>query len=380
MSDAPLTFRKVPLVNLEAQICRLRPAIMDAIGRVIDSRAFIKGEFVSKFEKEFAASCHASHAIGNANGTSAIAVALEACGVGRGDEVIVPSHTFIASAEAICHVGAHPVFVDINPQSYSIDSAAVEAAITSKTRAILVVHLYGAPADMKSLMRISERRGLALIEDCAQAHLAEYGGQKCGTFGAAGTFSFYPGKNLGAFGDAGMVVTNDHTIATTVRKLSDHGRLSKYEHDLVGYNYRMDGIQAAVLSAKLPFLAGENERRRAAAAMYDRRLKPMGFKVIEPLVDTTSAYHLYVVEVENRTEVQQRLAIADIETGIHYPLPLHLQPAFADLGGKKGQFPETEFAAAHVLSLPICGDITDDQIDYVSDLFLATARPARAAY
>ncbi len=368
---------KVPFVDLGALHARLKPELMQAMEAVLDARAFIKGPYLARFEQDFAASLGVAHAVGCSNGTSALALILEALGIGPGDEVIVPAHTFIATAEAVCHVGATPVFADIEPGSYTLDPEAAAQAVTPRTRAIIPVHLYGTPARMDALSALAERHGLHLVEDCAQAHLAAFQGRSVGGLGAAGSFSFFPGKNLGALGDAGAVTTGDAVLAEAVRCLADHGRLSKYEHSRVGYNHRMDGLQAAVLSVKLPHLAEATRRRQKAAAHYDQALKPRGFKVIEPPPGATACvYHLYVAEVADRDRVQAELAAAGIETGVHYPLPLHLQPAFAHLGGRKGQFPVTERAAVQVLSLPICGEITADKLAYVCERLLAVARPA----
>jgi dTDP-4-amino-4,6-dideoxygalactose transaminase len=306
-----------------------------------------------------------ANVVGCSNGTAAIALALEALGIGEGDEVITVAHTFIATAEAICEVGARPVFVDIRPDTYLLDPAQLEAAITPRTRAIVPVHLYGHCCDMSPIMEVARLHGLKVVEDCAQAHLATYGGRPVGSFGDAGTFSFYPGKNLGALGDAGCIVTSDADLALRLRKMRDHGRLSKYEHDIVGYNERMDGIQAAVLMVKLDHLTEWTEARRHSAQRYRERLTSLGLKTITPTVQAQPVWHLFVTEVEHRDEVVDRLQSAGIGTGVHYPLPLHLQPALEKFGYRKGAFPHTEAASERVLSLPICAEITDAQVDAV---------------
>jgi dTDP-4-amino-4,6-dideoxygalactose transaminase len=365
----------IPFVDLEGQYRKLKPQIASAIDEVLESRAFIQGPFAARFEKEFADVLGARHGIGCANGTAAISLALEAMGIGRGDEVITVSHTFFATAEAIYHVGATPVFVDIDPDSYTLDAALLEAAITPRTKAIIAVHLYGTPADMDAINAVAARHGLKVVEDAAQAHLATYRGKSAGTLGDAASFSFYPGKNLGAFGDAGFITTSSDETAQRLRRLRDHGRLSKYEHDVIGYNQRMDGLQAAILSVKLKYLAEWTETRRRNAARYDARLQAKGFKTIKAPDHTRSAYHLYVVEVENREEMLKILGEAGIGCGVHYPVPLHLQPALKQRITGRDALPHTERAAARVLSLPMCGELTEDGVERVCDTFLAHARP-----
>jgi len=363
------THQRIPFVNLGRQLERLRPEFVAAFEAVLDSRAFIKGPYVSAFEAAFAEAQGAAHVVGCANGTAAVSLALEAAGIGPGDEVIVPTATFIATGEAVCHVGATPVFCDIDPDSQTIDPKDVERRITPRTKAVIAVHLYGTPADMDALMAIAKAHDLVVIEDCAQAHLATYRGRPVGTIGTAGGFSFFPGKNLGALGDAGAVTVNDAALAERIRKLADHGRLSKYEHDIVGYNQRLDGLQAAMLSVKLPHLAAWTERRRTVARYYDSRLVPAGVKVITPPEGAESVYHLYVIEVEDRQQVSDALAALGVETGVHYPCPLHLQPAFRHLKGDS--LPNAERSAGRILSLPICGEITDDEAEYVCNQVLA---------
>lgn len=364
--------QRIPFVNLGRQIERLRPDLVAAFEAVLDSRGFIKGPHVAAFEAAFAGAIASPHVVGCANGTAAVALALEAAGIGPGDEVIVPSLTFIATGEAVCHVGATPVFCDVDPDTYTICVKDLERRLTPRTRAVIPVHLYGTPADMDAVMAIASAHGLAVIEDCAQAHLATHRGRSAGTIGTAGCFSFFPGKNLGALGDAGAVATADAALAERIRKLADHGRLSKYEHDIVGYNQRLDGLQAAMLSVKLPHLPAWTARRQTVAAYYDSRLKAAGVKVITPPPGAVSVYHLYVIEVDDQDKTAAGLAALGVETGVHYPCPLHLQPAFRHLRGEA--LPNAERAASRILSLPVCGEITDDEAAYVCDQVLVVLR------
>ncbi|MGQ9813577.1 MAG: DegT/DnrJ/EryC1/StrS family aminotransferase [Candidatus Roseilinea sp.] len=368
---------RIPLVDLKAQYQSIQADIDSAIRRVIETTAFINGPDVQSFEREFAEFCGAKHAIGVASGTAALQLAMLACGVGPGDEVITVSHTFCATAEAIAQLGARPVFVDIDPHTYTIDPSAAERAITSRTKAILPVHLYGLPADMDAIQSIARKHGLVVIEDAAQAHGASYKGRSVGAMGDAACFSFYPGKNLGAYGDAGAVTTNNEAIARAVSALRDHGRAigpdgkrSKYEHDRVGYGERLDTLQAAILRAKLPHLRAWTERRRVIAHRYRELLQgsAVGLPVEPP--DTRHVYHLFVVRVSDRRAVQDRLAAKGIDTGIHYPIPLHMQKSFAYLGYREGDLPCTEAAAREILSLPIYPELTAQQQDYVAQAIL----------
>jgi dTDP-4-amino-4,6-dideoxygalactose transaminase len=365
---------QVPFVNLDRQYDALRDEIGAAIGRVLESKAFILGPFVEEFEHAFADFIGVDHAIGCSSGTSAISLVLEALGIGPGDEVVTVGHTFAASAGAIRHVGAIPVFVDIEPNAYVMDPGCLERSITVRTKAIMPVHLYGTPCDMTAICEIAARHGLTVIEDAAQAHGASVNGGMVGSFGSAATFSFYPGKNLGAYGDAGAITTNDDPLAKRIRKLRDHGRMSKYMHDIVGYNHRMDGIQGAVLSVKLKYLAKWNARRRVVAARYDGALRQRGFKTIEPAAGVNSVYHLYVVESSNRDAVQKDLAERGIATGVHYPVPLNRQPAFAPWA-EGTTLPITEKIASRIMSLPICGEISDEEQNRVIEAFLGVAQP-----
>ena len=356
----------IPLVDLKAQYQALKPQIDAAIARVIDNTSFILGPEVRAFEEAFAAYCQARHAVGVSSGTAAIELVLRALGIGPGDEVITTPFTFIATAEAISIAGATPVFADIDPLTYNLDPAAVEAAVTQRTKAILPVHLYGQPADMDRLALIAQHHSLALIEDAAQAHGAELRGRRVGTLGHAACFSFYPGKNLGCYGDGGAVVTDDASLAAKVRKLRDHGRSSKYVHDELGFGHRLDALQAAILAAKLPHLDAANQARRRLAQRYGELLSDTDLALpVEP-GGVHAVYHLYVVRTPKRDELVETLRSQGIEAGVHYPLPLHLQPAYAFLGHQPGSFPVAETAAGQVLSLPLFPEMTAQQQDRVA--------------
>ena len=366
---------RIPIVDIEAQHRQLRSEILEALRDVFDSRAYIQGPRVGAFETAFASEHGVAHAVGCSNGTTALSLALEAAGVGPGDEVVTTPYTFIATAEAILHLGATPVFVDIEPDTCNIDPRLVRLAVTPRTRAIVPVHLYGTPCAMDALREIADENDLVIVEDCAQAHLAKFEGRAVGAFGRAGSFSFYPGKNLGACGDAGMVVSEDEDTISRVRKLLDHGQGTKYLHDIVGYNRRMDAMQAAILGVKLRHLEKWTSRRRENAASYDARLKPAGFQVIEPPDNVEPVYHLYVVQVDNREETTRALASNGIGFGIHYPIPLHLQPSLSELGYKAGSLPVTEATAGRVISLPMCAELSRDRIERVCDVLTGVARP-----
>jgi dTDP-4-amino-4,6-dideoxygalactose transaminase len=353
----------IPLVDLEAQYRQIKGEIGPMIEEVLASKAFIQGKYAAAFEKEFAALHRAAHCVGCSNGTTALFLALKALGIGAGDEVITTPNTFIATAEAICHVGAVPVFVDIDPDSYTIDTSQIESKITPRTKALIPVHIHGNPCRMDRIMAIAKAHGLRVIEDCAQAHLATFDGRPVGSFGDAGAFSFYPGKNLGAYGDAGAVITSDAQLAETMRTLADHGRDTKYTHKVIGYNLRMDGLQAGILSVKLKYLREWTELRKKNAGIYRSLLD--GFDRVKlPRVQELSehVFHLFVVQVPERDRVLAHLNLEGIGAGIHYPVPLHLQPALAYLGYGRGDFPVAEHAAEHMLSLPMYPELTRDQI------------------
>jgi dTDP-4-amino-4,6-dideoxygalactose transaminase len=366
----------IPFVDLKAQYGSIRGEVRAAIDRVLESCEFTLGSEVAAFEREFAAYCGAACAVGVNSGSSALHLALLAAGIGPGDEVITVPFTFVATVAAIAYTGARPVFVDIEPRTYTIDVAAIEAALTPRTRAILPVHLYGHPADMDPICGLAARHGLTVIEDAAQAHGAEYKGRRAGRLGALGCFSFYPGKNLGAYGEGGMVVTDDPAYARTLRMLRDWGAERKYEHVLKGYNYRLEGIQAAVLRVKLQHLEDWTRARRAAAARYGEVLADSGVVTPEAAGWARHVYHIYAVRTAARCELQEALQANGIATGIHYPIPVHLQPAFADLGYARGDFPHAERAAAEVLSLPMFAELTAAQCETVAG---AVRRWARAA-
>jgi dTDP-4-amino-4,6-dideoxygalactose transaminase len=358
----------IKFVDLQAQYASIRAEIDAAVLRVLQNGDFVLGRDVTQFEEEFAACCGAKHAVAVSSGTDALHLALRALDVGPGDEVITTPHTFIATAEAISAAGARPVFVDIDPTTYTLDPNLLEAAITDRTRAVIPVHLYGQPADMDPILEICRRQGLRVLEDAAQAHDAEYMGRRVGAIGDAAAFSFYPGKNLGAYGDAGAVTTNNEEIARKVRLLLNHGSATKYEHVIVGFCNRMDTMQAAVLRVKLPHLARWTEGRRQVAARYEEALRDVP-GIVTPCEPewAYSVYHLYVVRVDDRTGLQAALADAGIATQIHYPKPVHLQPAYAHLGYMPGDFPHAERAASEVVSLPIYPELSPEQIDYIVD-------------
>jgi dTDP-4-amino-4,6-dideoxygalactose transaminase len=355
----------VPFLDLKAHHDPLRAEITAAINEVIDQNAFAGGPFVTKFEEDFAKYCKTKHALGVANGTDALWFALLGYGVGPGDEVITVPNSFIATAEAISFCGATPVFVDIDPTTYTMNPALIEAAITPKTKAIIPVHLYGQTADMDPIMEIARRHGLKVIEDACQAHGALYKGKPAGSIGDAGAFSFYPGKNLGAWGEAGGITTNDSALNERMKTLRDHGQEKKYFHSVVGWNGRMDGIQGAVLKVKLKTLETGNERRRAHAKRYSELLA--GLDIVLPTVASYSVpvFHLYVIRAKNRDGIIAEMGKRGVSCLIHYPKPIHLQKAYDFLGLKPGSFPVTESTSADLLSLPMYPELTDQQIDHV---------------
>jgi len=358
---------KIPLLDLKAQYESIREEIVKAIQRVLDSTAFAAGPFVTQFEKKFAEFCQCEHAIGVGNGTEALWLALLALEVGSDDEVITVPNTFIATAEAISFCGAKPVFVDVAPETYTMNPVLLEAAITPQTKAIIPVHLFGQMADMDPIMEIAKSRRLYVIEDACQAHGAEYKGRRAGSIGNAGCFSFYPGKNLGAYGEAGAVVTNNSELATKIRMLLDHGQSKKYLHELIGWNARMDGLQGAILETKLKHLPAWNEARWRHAQMYNQLLCDVKNIVLpKEAAYAKHIYHIYAIYVENRDTLMNALAEEGIQCGIHYPVPIHLQPAYAFLGLGKGSFPVAEQIAKELLSLPMYPELTNEQIAYVA--------------
>lgn len=357
---------KIPFVDLQAQYKSIAGEVDSAIQGVLDRGDYILGEQVRLFEEEFAAYIGVKHAVGVGTGLDALELLLRAYEIGPGDEVITAANTYIATALAIMAVGARPVLVDMDPATYNINAGVIEAAITIRTRAIMPVHLCGQPADMDEILAIGKKHGLKVIEDAAQAHGARYGGVRVGSIGDAAGFSFYPGKNLGAYGDGGMVVTNDAAIAEKVRRLGNYGQRVKYEHTSVGTNSRLDTIQAAILRVKLRHLDAWNDARREHAAAYGELLREAECSVPNTAANRTHIFHLYMVEADDRNDVQKYLTEKGISTGIHYPIPIHLQEACAGLGYKRGDFPAAERAAGRLLSLPMYAELTAEQQEYVA--------------
>jgi len=356
----------VPFLDLKAQYLTIKEEIDEAIRSVIDRSAYIRGADVDEFERAFAAKCGKKHCVSCANGTDAIYIILKAMGIGPGDEVITVANSWISTSETITQAGARPVFVDIDPDYYHIDPALIEAKITPRTRAVIPVHLFGQPAAIDAVADICRHHGLPLVEDCAQAHFAEYGGRRVGTFGVAGTFSFYPGKNLGAYGDAGALVTDDDELATRALSFANHGSLQKHVHEREGINSRLDGIQAAVLNVKLKYIDGWNEGRRRNAAIYDRLLAGLA-PVRTPRVRSgvSHIYHLYVIGTDRRDELAAHLKNEGIGTQIHYPTALPLMPAYRYLGHAPEDFPVAARMQDRILSLPMYPELDEERIAHV---------------
>jgi len=357
---------RVPFLDLKIQYASIRDEIAVALQQVLDNTAFAGGPFVEKFEKDFASFCKCGFAMGVGSGTTALWMALSGLGIGQGDEVITTPNTFIATAEAISLCGAKPVFVDIDEQTYDMNLDLLEDAITPKTKAVIPVHLYGQMVDMDRVMRIARAYGLVVVEDACQAHGAEYNGQRAGSIGDAGCFSFYPGKNLGAYGEAGAVVTNDAELAEKIRVLRDHGQTRKYYHSMIGWNARMDGFQGAVLSVKLKHLPAWNDARKRNARLYDELLADAD-EIITPVeVDRAGhVYHVYAIRTKDRDALINYLAKKNVYCGIHYPMPIHLQNAYSFLGKGKGSFPVAEKCAEQLVSLPMFPELSEEQIEYV---------------
>ena len=358
----------IPLLDLGAQYQQVGAELETAVLQVLRSGRYILGEPVAQFERDFADYCGTRHAVAVNSGTSALHLALLAAGIGRGDEVITTPFTFVATVAAILLAGARPVLVDVDPVTLTLDPAQVEAAISPATKAIIPVHIYGQMADMDPLMLLANRRGLVVIEDACQSHGAEYRGRRAGGLGLAGCFSFYPGKNLGACGEGGLLVTDSDAVATAARCLRDWGQKERYNHIAKGFNYRMDAIQGAALGVKLKYLEEWTEKRRRHARHYDQLLDGIG--PIERPVEMRGrrhVYHVYAIRSRDRTMLQESLAAQGIQTGLHYPIPVHLQPAYADLGYRRGDFPVSELAAQQVLSLPMYPELTPAQIDTVAE-------------
>lgn len=352
----------IPFVDLQAQYLTIKEEIDAAIREVVESCHFVLGEQVEAFESDFAKFCGTDHALGVNSGTSALHLALLAAGVKAGDEVITVSDTFVATAAAICYTGARPVFVDIEPRSCTMDPARLEAAITPRSKVVMPVHLYGGCADMDPIREVARRHNLIVIEDAAQAHGAEYRGRRAGSLSDIACFSFYPGKNLGAYGEAGAVVTDNAEFATAIKRLRDHGQSQKYYHDEVGYNYRMEGMQGAVLRVKLRRLDDWTAARRRHAAAYADSLVSSGVRLLEPVPHGSPAWHIFPVFSNRRDALLDHLKARGIGVGIHYPIPVHLQRGYANLGYQRGDFPLTEQACNEVLSLPMYAELPYEQL------------------
>jgi dTDP-4-amino-4,6-dideoxygalactose transaminase len=372
--------KEVPFVDLRAQGRELHDEFNEVFESVLSRAAYTMGAELREFEAAFASFCEVAHCVGVSTGTDAVRLALQAAGVQPGDEVIVPVNTFIATAEAVSHCGATPVFVDCLPDTANIDPSRIGEAVTPRTVAILPVHLYGQPADMESIGRIAGERGLAVVEDACQAHGARFQGKPCGSMGITAAFSFYPGKNLGALGDGGAVTTSGEEEDRMVRQLRNHGELAKSVHEAVGYCNRLHNLQAGFLGVKLPHLPGWNESRRTAAGRYTVAIG--GHEALKPIAqrdDVESVYHLYVLQCPERDHVRDKLMEGGVQSGIHYPVPLHLTPAYAGQGYGPGDFPVAEALASSILSLPMFPQITPQQQDYVVDRLVAAVAEAGAA-
>lgn len=361
----------VPFLDLKQQFRNLEVEFHKALWPLLQSASFIEGAPVLELERNFAEFCESKNAVALDSGTAALHLALLALNIGPGDEVVCPTSTFIATAAAIAVTGARPVFVDAAPSHWEIDTTQVEKAISPKCKAVIAVHLYGQPVELEPLKRICREKGVYLIEDAAQAHGARYQGRRIGSFGDIACFSFYPGKNLGAFGDGGAAVTNSAELADRMRRLRNHGRLTKYEHGEVGFNFRMDAIQGAALNVKLPHLDGWNTQRRYWAARYRERLAVLPVVLPQPLANTEPVHHLFPVLTPHRDRLGEFLHGRSIDTGVHYPVPLHLQPAFKCLGYKVGDFPVAEKIGNQEISLPIFPEMTEEQFNWVCDCIAA---------
>ena len=361
----------IPLADLKVQYTTIKQEVDDAIQSVIDETAFVKGRYVKAFEESFAKKNGVNHCVGVANGTDAIYISLRALGIGKGDEVITTAFSWISTAETIEQTGATPVFVDIHPDTYNIDVSKIEEKITSKTKAVLPVHLYGQPADMIPIVEICKRHNLKLIEDSAQAHFAKYNDQMVGNFGDVATFSFYPGKNLGAYGDGGAVVTNDDKLAETVRRIANHGALGKHDHEIGGVNSRLDGIQAAILSVKLQYIDQWNDDRLKNAMIYNETLTGVGdIKTPEVHPSVKHIFHVYTIRTDRRDQLRQCLSENGIRTGIHYPVAVPFLPPFINLGYTFDQLPIASDYQNKILSLPMYPELERNQISYVNDAII----------
>lgn len=359
---------KIPFVDLKTQYTSIADEIDFAIRNVINDTAFINGKYVTAFEDEFAKFCGAEHCVGVANGTDALFITLKSLGIGQGDEVITAANSFISSSEAISATGAKVVFSDCHPDFYTIDVNKIKENISSRTKAIMPVHLYGQPADMDAILELAQEYGLFVIEDCAQAHGALYHGKKIGILGDAGCFSFYPGKNLGAYGDGGAIITNNENLAKKCRMFANHGRIEKYNHEFEGYNSRLDGLQAGILSVKLKYISKWTKERQRVAATYNRELKDTKEIVLaKELENVSCVYHLFVIRTKKRDQLQSFLKEKSISSGVHYPISLPFLKAYAYLNYTPDDFPITFQYQNEILSLPIYPELTDDQIKYVAE-------------
>jgi dTDP-4-amino-4,6-dideoxygalactose transaminase len=359
----------IPLVDLKSQYESIKGEINQAISEVLSSTAFIGGTYVGSFESAFAKFCNVRHCIGVGNGTDALFIALKCLGIGDGDEVITVANSFIATSEAVTQTGAKVVFVDINPKTYNIDTNKLEEKITSRTKAIIPVHLYGQPADMDPILDLAKKYHLKVIEDAAQAHGAVYKGKTIGSIGNMACFSFYPGKNLGAYGDAGAIVTSDDVLAKKARMFANHGRIDKYDHEIEGVNSRLDGLQAAILGVKLKHLPVWSEARRGNAYLYNEHLKEAGLILPGEIANVEAVYHLYVVRTKKdlRQKLQDHLKSKGISTGIHYPISLPNLKAYSHLKHDKNDFPEATRASEEILSLPMYPELRRAQVQFIAD-------------
>jgi dTDP-4-amino-4,6-dideoxygalactose transaminase len=366
----------IQLVDLQAQYATIKPEIDQVMSDVLSKTAFIGGAYLQNFEKDFAAFCGAKNCIGVGNGTDALFIALKTLGIGAGDEVITVANSFIATSESITQTGARVVFVDINPTTYNIDTTQVEAKITNKTRAIIPVHLYGQPVDMNPILALAKKYNLKIVEDCAQAHGAVYKGRTIGSIGDMACFSFYPGKNLGAYGDGGAIVTNDDTLAKKAKMFANHGRVDKYDHEMEGINSRLDGLQAAILGVKLKHLNAWSEARRKNAYLYNEYLKGSGLVTPVEIPEVTAVYHLYVVRTqkEKRQKLQDHLKSKGIATGIHYPIALPNLKAYAYLKHNGNDFSEATKASQEIFSLPMYPELSESHIRYISEAIRETGK------
>jgi dTDP-4-amino-4,6-dideoxygalactose transaminase len=365
MSEQVSQIEKIPFLDLKKQYLQVKEEIKSSINEVLEQTAFSGGPFVDKFEKNLAHYCQTHYALGVNTGTSALHLAMLALGIGEGDEVILPANTFIATAWGVSYVNATPVFVDCDPETWNIDVASIEEKITSKTKAIIGVHLYGQPFDIDSVAVIAKKHNLYLVEDCAQSIGAEYKGKKTGGFGEMGCFSFYPGKNLGAYGEGGGITTNKETYYNHIQSLRNHGSTERYYHDELGYNYRMDGIQGAVLDVKLKYIDAWNSRRKQIAQMYRAGIVNKKIKMQMQPEWSDSIYHLFVITTEDRDGLMKHLQSNNIFPGLHYPVPCHLQKVYKELGYKKGDMPNSEYLAEHCLSLPMFAELRDEEVKRV---------------